>query len=255
MNDELRVFSYEAQQIRTVTINDELWFVGKDICDHFGDTNYRRSLARLEEDEKGVSPIDTPGGRQNMSIVNESGLYSLLFMMQPQQANLPKEQYETRINQIKLFKRWVTSEVLPSIRKTGTYLPSSINADFVLRLGQAMKEKELELQAKDKQILKLAPKAEFYDEVAKSDTLLTMDQVAKTLGYMGRNKLFQELREKKVLMRNNIPYQSFVDQKLFQLRVGKYANKDEKTGIYTQTMVTGKGLDFIRKTLKKEAQA
>lgn len=237
----LQQLSFENKNCRMVLKDGEPWFVAKDVCEILGLNNSRMAVDRLDENMKGVSSIDTLGGTQDMTIVNEAGLYRLTF--------------SSRKAEAERFTTWVVSEVLPSIRKTGTYLPASINADFVLRLGQAMKEKELELQAKEKQILKLAPKAEFYDDVAKSDTLLTMDQVAKTLGYMGRNKLFQELRDKKVLMRNNIPYQSFVDQKLFQLRVGKYANKDEKTGIYTQTMVTGKGLDFIRKTLKKETQA
>ena len=73
-------------QIRMVMVDDEPWFVGKDICEVFGDTNYRRSLSNIDDSDKGVSQIDTPGGKQKMTIVNESGLYSLLFQMQPQKA-------------------------------------------------------------------------------------------------------------------------------------------------------------------------
>ena len=105
-------------------IDDEPWFVGKDIAEYFGDSNYRRSLARLDEDEKGVSQIATLGGTQQMTIINESGLYSLMFYMQPQKAK-GVSQNDTLINEriikLKKFKRWVTSEVLPSIRKTGHY--------------------------------------------------------------------------------------------------------------------------------------
>ena len=236
----LQLLNYEEKNCRMVLKDGVPWFVVKDVCEILGIVNYRDAVNRVPDSLKGVADVDTLGGIQSMTVINESGLYKLSF--------------SSRKPEAERFTTWIASEVLPSIRQTGTYLPDSINADFVLRLGQAMKEKELQLQASEKQIKKLTPKAEFYDEVAKSDTLLTMDQVAKTLGYMGRNKLFQELREKKVLMRNNIPYQTFVDQKLFQLRVGKYS-KDENAGIYTQTMVTGKGLDFIRKTLKKVAQA
>lgn len=114
----------EFGNIRTISIDGEPWFVGKDIAEYFGDTNYRRSIARLDEDEKGVSQIATPGGMQNMTIINESGLYSLLFYMQPQKAKGVSQNdtlINERISKLKKFKRWVTSEVLPAIRKTGHY--------------------------------------------------------------------------------------------------------------------------------------
>lgn len=135
----------EFKEVRTLMINDEPWFVGKDVAEYFGDTNYRRSLARLDEDDKGVSQIDTPGGSQNMVIINESGLYSLLFCMQPQHA-MRMSQDETlineRIDKIKKFKRWITSEVLPSIRKTGQYQIGPIKPPTVtemIRLGKFIK--------------------------------------------------------------------------------------------------------------------
>lgn len=123
--NNLQIFNNaEFGSIRTVVIDDEPWFVGKDIAEYFGDSNYRRSLARLDEDEKGVSQIATLGGTQQMTIINESGLYSLMFYMQPQKAK-GVSQNDTLINEriikLKKFKRWVTSEVLPSIRKTGHY--------------------------------------------------------------------------------------------------------------------------------------
>lgn len=112
-------------QIRMVMVDDEPWFVGKDICEVFGDTNYRRSLSNIDDSDKGVSQIDTPGGKQRMTVVNESGLYSLLFQMQPQKAK-GVSQNDSLINERKeklhKFKRWVTSEVLPTIRKTGGYV-------------------------------------------------------------------------------------------------------------------------------------
>ena len=112
-------------QIRMVMVDDEPWFVGKDICEVFGDTNYRRSLSNIDDSDKGVSQIDTPGGKQRMTVVNESGLYSLLFQMQPQKAK-GVSQNDSLINERKeklhKFKRWVTSDVLPTIRKTGGYV-------------------------------------------------------------------------------------------------------------------------------------
>lgn len=116
--NELQIFNNaEFGEIRTMTKDNEIWFVGKDICQAFGDTNHRRSLARLDEEEKGVSQISTPGGMQNMVIVNESGLYSLLFYMQPQKAKgviTKRFPYNERVDKLHRFKRWVTSEVLPA---------------------------------------------------------------------------------------------------------------------------------------------
>ena len=122
MND-LQVFENpDFGQVRTVTKDGEPWFVLKDVCTSFGETNYRRVSARLDEDEKGVSQIDTPGGNQSMTIVNESGLYAALFAMQPEKARCVTEEYvEKRQQQLKSFKRWITHEVIPSIRKTGSY--------------------------------------------------------------------------------------------------------------------------------------
>lgn len=125
MSNELQIFKNEQfGEIRVIKQNGEPWFVGREVCELFGDTNYRRSLGRLDDDEKGVSQIDTAGGKQRAIIVNEAGLYSLLFYMQPQKAK-GVSQNDTllteRINRLKTFKRWITHEVIPAIRKTGGY--------------------------------------------------------------------------------------------------------------------------------------
>lgn len=123
MENQLRVFKYAGSAVRTVIISGEPWFVAKDVCNVFGDTNYRRSIARLDDDEKGVSPVYTPGGQQSMTIVNEYGLYDLLFHMQPQRKQFMNEEvYNNRVKTLKEFKRWITHEVIPSIRKTGGYV-------------------------------------------------------------------------------------------------------------------------------------
>lgn len=109
-------FKYNNQQVRTVILDSEPWFVAKDVCDILEHTNSRMALERLEDDEKGVSLIDTLGGRQEMSIVNEPGLYSLIF--------------GSRKPEAKAFKRWVTHEVLPTLRKTGSYTtPGNTSAE------------------------------------------------------------------------------------------------------------------------------
>ena len=107
--NELQIFENEEfGEIRTVTINNEPWFVGKDVATALGFTNSRDAIAtHVFEEDKGVEPIDTPGGKQNMTVVNESGLYALVF--------------GSRLDSAKKFKHWVTAEVLPSLRKTGSY--------------------------------------------------------------------------------------------------------------------------------------
>lgn len=105
--NELKVFNYQDNEVRTVEINGEPWFVLKDVCAVLGIGNSRMVFDRLDSDEKGVSQIDTPGGLQNVNIVNESGLYNVLLRSDKPEA--------------KPLRKWVTSEVLPSIRKTGSY--------------------------------------------------------------------------------------------------------------------------------------
>lgn len=127
--EQLQVFNHENfGEVRTMQIEGEPWFVGKDVCNSFGDKNHNRSISRLDDDEKRtIEILDKMGRPQNAIIINESGLYGILFHMQPQKANnggvqnaYPIEIQE-RIEQLRKFKRWVTSEVLPTIRKTGGY--------------------------------------------------------------------------------------------------------------------------------------
>jgi len=125
MENEIKLFeNVEFGSVRTIIEDGEVWFVGKDVCEIFGDTNYRRSISRIDEDEKKISNVNTNGGNQNMTLLNESGLYSLLFLMQPQKAkgvSQNESAINERIERLRKFKRWVTHEVLPTIRKTGSY--------------------------------------------------------------------------------------------------------------------------------------
>ena len=110
------VKSFEGINIRIVEREDGIWFVAKDVCSYFGENNYRRALGNLDQDEKGVSQMNTPGGRQKLLIVNESGLYGLLFAMQPKRARgVTKEYVQKRQEKLRLFKRWVTHDVFEHI--------------------------------------------------------------------------------------------------------------------------------------------
>lgn len=115
--------------MRTILIDGDPWFVGKDVCTAFGDTHYRRSLARISSSDKRTAPIQTKGGKQQMTIVNESGFYSLLLTMEPQRARGVTQndaQINSRIEKLERFKDWVFDDVLPTVRKYGCYPKPSI---------------------------------------------------------------------------------------------------------------------------------
>ena len=118
----LQEFSYEGRQVRTVNRDGQVWWVAKDVCDVFGETNRYRAMQALDEDEKGYTQIDTPGGMQEVAIINEPGLYSLLLAMKPTKARNVSDSYILeRTEKLRNFRRWVTHEVLPAIRKVGMY--------------------------------------------------------------------------------------------------------------------------------------
>lgn len=132
-SEVLDAWGEEFKKVRTLDIDGEPWFVGKDVCTLFGDKNHKRSLGRIDdEDKKKVELIDSMNRKQTATVINESGLYSLLFAMQPQKAHnggIPDEypiEIRRRIEKIRRFKRFVTSEVLPSIRKHGAYFSSEV---------------------------------------------------------------------------------------------------------------------------------
>ena len=148
MSEALKVFNFGKSEVRVVMVGGEPWWVAKDVCDVLEIKNNRDALSRLDEDEKGVVLTDTPGGEQKMSIVNEPGLYTLILASRKKEA--------------KAFKRWITHEVIPSIRKTGQYTVKAdpvdktkeMRAEAMLRNARVREAKALEgLAAKFRDIL------------------------------------------------------------------------------------------------------
>jgi len=237
MND-LTVFNYNGAQLRTVVKDGEPWFVAKDVCDVLEHSNSRMALERLDEDEKGVSIIYTPGGPQEMAIVNEPGLYALVLTSRKPEA--------------KQFKRWVTHEVLPSIRKTGAYItPEILHEQFnipktypdALRLAANLAE----------EVERLKPKAEMHDLFLSGENIQPMGIVAKAVG-LGRNKLFDFLRQKGILMGDNVPYQRYIDAGYFVVKE-KPVTMGSLVSNKPQTFVTAKGVDYIGKLLTERRHA
>lgn len=141
----------EFGEIRIVIMNDEPWFVAADVCAVFGVANSRNVTAKLDEDEKDVCIVDTLGGRQNVTIVNEAGLYHVLFTMTPKNArNVSKEDIALRTKKLKEFKRWVTHEVLPSIRNSGGYISVSEKFANMYFQGVSAEQKQIVISQLDR---------------------------------------------------------------------------------------------------------
>ena len=259
---DLQIFKNEEfGTIRTVTVDNEPWFVGKDVCEAFGDTNHRRSLATLDEDEKGVSQMTTPGGSQNMTIINESGLYTLLFNMQPQKAkgvSQNEQAINDRIAKLKRFKHWVTHEVLPSIRKTGGYIAGQETMSDSELMAKALLVAQRQIEERNKLIDTMRPKALFADAVSASHTSILIGDLAKMLKQngveMGQKRLFTYLRDHDYLMKHgasyNMPTQRSMEMGLFEIKESTVNNPDGSVRINRTTKVTGKGQQyFINKFL------
>lgn len=229
-----QVFNYDNRDIRVVMENGEPWWVAKDVCEILEISNSRDAVSRLDEDERGVVLTDTPGGPQEMIAVNEPGLYTLIL--------------GSRKPEAKAFKRWITHEVIPTIRRTGTYALVPKTLPEALRAYADEVERR---QLAEAQIALMAPKAEFFDAVTDSKDAIAIGEAAKVLNMgIGRNKLFQILRGKKILMRNNVPYQEFIDRGYFRVVEQKWTTTEGETRISIKTLVYQKGLDFIRRQLE-----
>ncbi|MBR6538072.1 MAG: phage antirepressor [Lachnospiraceae bacterium] len=231
--NNLQIFnSAEFGEIRTVTIGGEPWFVAKDICEVLKHTNPTVAMQMLEEDERTKVSLGRAG---ETNVINESGLYALII-----KSNLPSA---------KKFRKWVTSEVLPSIRRTGTYnLPGTYKEALIQLVAQVEENEKLALENSE-----LKPKAEFFDAVADSKTAFSMQEVAKVLaikGY-GRNNLFEFLRNEEILDRYNVPYQRYVDCGWFRVIEQKYM-RDGEPCVSTKTLVYQKGVDAIRKRIMQK---
>ena len=251
--NELQVFkNQEFGSVRTLVIDNEPWFVGKDVTKALGYDNPSKAIRdHVEEEDKrvgvqNVTPyiIDSLGRKQHPTFINESGLYALVF--------------GSKLPSAKKFKRWVTSEVLPALRKTGQYQVKELSGSELM--AKALIEAQSVLAAKDKQIEEMKPKALFADAVATSHTSILVGELAKILKQngieMGQKRLFAWLREKGYLIKRqgtdyNMPTQKAMELGLFEIKEGSYVN-GSGVNITTKTpKITGKGQQyFINKFLQ-----
>ena len=245
--NELKVFNNnEFGDVRVVEVDNEPWFVGKDVAEILGYSNPRKALIdHVDNEDKGVTKCDTLGGIQEITTINESGLYSLIL--------------SSKLPNAKKFKKWVTSEVLPSIRKHGAYMTDNTleealtSPDFLIRLATELKnEKEARKKAEDK-IAEDKPKVLFAEAVNASSTSILIGDLAKILkqnGYdTGQKRLFEILRNKGFLMKTgsskNMPTQKAMEMGLFEVKETTINNPDGSIRVTKTTKVTGAGQQFF----------
>lgn len=243
--NELQVFSFESNSVRALERDGQAWFVGKDVAGVLGyvDTNKAISM-HVDDEDKLNDKTALSLGQRGGWLINESGLYSLVL--------------SSKLPSAKKFKRWVTSEVLPALRKTGQYQVKELSGQELM--AKALIEAQSVLAAKDKQIEEMKPKVVFADAVATSHTSILVGELAKILKQngidMGQKRLFAWLREKGYLIKRqgtdyNMPTQKAMELGLFEIKEGSYVN-GSGVNITTKTpKVTGKGQQyFINKFLQ-----
>ncbi|PHE75178.1 phage antirepressor Ant [Bacillus wiedmannii] len=251
--NQLQVFNNEEfGQVRTVVKGEDVWFVAKDVCDVLEIVNATRSLSRLDEDElHSMKVTDSLGRPQDTNVINESGLYSLIMTSRKPQA--------------KAFKRWVTSEVLPSIRKHGAYMTDQVleqavtNPDFAIGLLNKLKEEKEKLAAAQQQIVQQQPLVTFAEACMQSDKSLKVSEVAKLAAKhnikIGQRQLFAKLREWNLLFkRSTEPTQAAVEKGYFEIAQGVKQKPSGEPFTWTTTYVTPKGQAYIIDRLKKEQE-
>lgn len=258
MNNQLQVFSYEGNDVRTVQRGDETWWVLKDVCEILGLSNPTIVADRLDDDEKDIFKaksdlvLDIPN--RGLTVVNESGLYNVILRSDKPEA--------------KNFKRWVTHEVLPTIRRHGAYLtPAKLeemmnDPDAWIKALTALKEERAAKEQLQLQAAADKPKVVFADAVSVSDGTILIGELAKILKgngiEIGQNRLFEKLRQDGYLIKRqgtdyNAPTQRAMELGLFRVKETAITHSDGHVTISKTTKVTGKGQQyFINLFLGKE---
>lgn len=264
VKNEMMIFSNpEFGKVRSVMINNEPWFVGKDVAEILGYKKPENALSvHVDKEDKTTTLIQGIGSnyKTTVTIINESGLYSLIL--------------SSKLPSAKEFKRWVTSEVLPSIRKHGIYATEELedkilnNPDFLIKVLTELKEerKQKELlteknKEQRKEISKLKPKAEIADILTNVDDRLDMGQFCKVINKengikIGRNNLFKLLRSKRILCKNdnlqNLPMKRYQQNGYFEVKESYWVDpKTNKKHYCFSTYITPKGQEWLIKQLKK----
>lgn len=256
--NELQIFnSPEFGQARIVTIDGEPWFIAKDVATALGYSNTRDAIAKhVDDDDKNTVVIRDGKGNPNQTIINESGLYSLVL--------------SSKLPTAKKFKHWITSEVLPAIRKTGGYIANAetmtdaeIMSKALLIAKQTIESREQRIQFLESETERMRPMEVFANATAASDTSILVGELAKLIKQngvdMGQNRLFKWMRENGYLIKSgaqrNMPTQKSMNLGLFEIKERNVANPDGSVMIVRTPKVTGKGqIYFVNLFLKNKGQ-
>lgn len=247
---ELQVFNNaEFGSVRSLTVNGEPYFVAKDIAEILGYANPQKAVRdHVDDEDKGVNEMDTPGGKQSFVVINESGLYSLIL--------------SSKLPSAKRFKRWVTSEVLPAIRKHGVFAMDDIvnNTDALIEALQAFKAERLQRMALEEenavqkqQLVEMKPKASYYDVVLNSPDLVSITEIAKDYGWSAQ-KMNEYLHVHGIQFKQGgriwILYQKYAEMGLTSTKTHTYPGSDGEIHTKVHTYWTQKGRLFIYDLLK-----
>ncbi|NRO73855.1 hypothetical protein IMAU20067_00689 [Lactobacillus helveticus] len=245
MDSNLQLFDFEGNQVRTLEIKNEPWFVGKDVAEILGYSNSRKALLdHVDQEDKNTVTIrdGITRGNPNQVVINESGLYSLIL--------------SSKMPNAKKFKHWVTSEVLPTIRKNGAYMTDEKAFDVVNNkdgLASLLQQAADQLRQKDIQIAEMKPKALFADAITASETSILVGEMAKILKNggvnTGQNRFFQWLRENGYLIKRkgtdyNMPTQKSMNLKLFEIKERTIVDGNS-TRIVKTPKITGIGQQYF----------
>lgn len=253
---DLQIFnSPEFGAIRTIEKDGEPWFVGKDVANALGYKDTVNALkSHVDAEDKGGWQITTQFGDKETTIINESGLYSLVL--------------SSKLPTAKKFKRWVTNEVIPSIRKHGAYMTPDrlqdvlLNPDTLIQLAQNLKDEQEKRKVLETKIEQDKPKVLFADAVASAKTSILIGELAKLLKQngvdIGQNRLFEWMRQNGYLIRRqgsdyNMPTQRSMEQGLFEIKETTVVHADGHTHINKTPKVTGKGQAYFVTLFLKEA--
>lgn len=246
--NNLQIFnSPDFGQIRTIQQNGEPWFVGKDVAKILGYERADNAIRNhVDDEDKLMHQISASGQNREMYIINESGLYSLILS-----SKMPKA---------KEFKRWVTSEVIPAIRKHGAYMTDDVlkqaiqSPDFLIKLATELKEEKEARRQAEASLQAAKPKVLFADAVSASDSTILIGDLAKILkqnGHpIGQKRLFNWMREQGYLIKRagadyNSPTQRAMEMGLFQIKETAISHSDGHVSVSKTTKVTGKGQQYF----------
>lgn len=247
--NEIKIWSFEDSAVRTLTIGKEVFFVGKDVAEILGYARTADAIrVHVDEEDKGVGEIQTPGGMQEMTVINESGLYSLIL--------------GSKLPAAKRFKRWVTSDVLPSIHKHGLYAMDEIleNPDIAINALMALKAEREKAKAlentvavQNQQLAELRPKASYYDVVLNCKELVPISVIAKDYGWSAK-RMNKYLHTLGIQYRQGdiwLLYQKFAERGYTSTKTHTYPGNDGEIHSTVHTYWTQKGRLFIYDLLKE----